>query len=340
MTRAQFLLSPHASVTSRPSSEDRKTSWNTLADALVDTGPHVRGLLPQHQVGAKSVYPELHVQFEAEQGVYWQYLAPTRPCFTFGLLRDMRRAIDHVVEIGRESAALNEEFPIRYLVTASRTPAIFNLGGDLLKFVEFIREGDREALRRYAHACIAVQYPRGTNMELPFVSISLVQGDALGGGFEAALADNMIIAERRAKFGFPEVLFGLFPGMGAYSFLSRRIGATKTEEMIMSGRLYTAAEMAELGVVDRVVEDGTGEQAVRDFIRSEERRALARRALYQIRRRVNPVTEAELLDITNLWADTAVRLPEIHLKKMERLARAQERRWSTMNIGHGIAEAD
>ena len=84
------------------------------------------------------------------------------------------------------------------------------------------------------------------------------------------------------------------------------------------------------GNVAFVVEDGSGEQGVYDFIRKERRRAMVRQALSQIRRRVNPVTEAELLDITELWAETANGLGDIHLRTMERLARAQDRRWASI----------
>ena len=51
-----------------------------------------------------------------------------------------------------------------------------------------------------------------------------MQGECLGGGFEAALSSDVIVAEKSARFGFPEILFNLFPGMGAYSFLERKIG--------------------------------------------------------------------------------------------------------------------
>ena len=53
-----------------------------------------------------------------------------------------------------------------------------------------------------------------SSFDLPFTTISLVQGDALGGGFEAALAGDVVIAEKSAQFGFPEVMFNLFPGNG------------------------------------------------------------------------------------------------------------------------------
>lgn len=309
--------------------DDWMQSKGPAIDTSLDLGSQLRSL-PAADVDANQRYPQLRLRLDREHEIFWQWMVPTRPCFTHGLLRDMRRAIEHIAGIGANCAAPNGEVPFRYLVTGSRIPTIFNLGGDLREFIKFIRQRNLDALRRYAHACIAVQYPRGTNMGLPIVSISLVQGDALGGGFEAALASDLIIAEQSAKFGFPEVLFGLFPGMGAYSFLSRRIGPIAAERMIMSGKVYRAAELAELGVIDVVVEDGGGEQAVYDFIRKERRRAAVRRALYQIRRRVNSVTEAELLDITDLWAQTACKLGEVHLRTMERLSRAQDRRWASI----------
>ena len=63
-----------------------------------------------------------------------------------------------------------------------------------------------------------------TNFGLPIVTISLVRGNALGGGFEIALSGDVIIAERSAMMGFPEILFNCFPGMGAFQTLSSRVG--------------------------------------------------------------------------------------------------------------------
>ena len=62
---------------------------------------------------------------------------------------------------------------------------------------------------------------------LPLITIALVQGEALGGGFESILSFDVVIAERDARFGLPEAMFGLFPGMGAHSFLSRRLGSAQ-----------------------------------------------------------------------------------------------------------------
>ena len=74
-------------------------------------------------------------------------------------------------------------------------------------------------------------------------SIALVQGDALGGGFEAALSCHTIVAEEGVQMGLPEVLFDLFPGMGAYSFLCKRIAPRMAEKLMLEGSVYTSEEL-------------------------------------------------------------------------------------------------
>lgn len=274
-------------------------------------------------------YPDLDVSFDAERGIYWQWMQPQRrPSYTMELLTAMRNSLDQVCSLSTRFTGT-----VRYVITGSRVPGVFNLGGDLPHFAALIEAGDRETLRRYAHACIDVQFARATNMSQPYVSISLVQGDALGGGFECALADDLIIAEKGAKFGLPEVLFGLFPGMGAFSFLSRRLGDAMAEKMILSGRIYTAEELHEMGLVAALAEPGEGEMAVLDFIQRDRRNFRARTALSRIRQRVEPITREELIDVTDTWVDTALTLGPAELRKMRRLASAQDRRWQQIKAG-------
>ena len=61
-------------------------------------------------------------------------------------------------------------------------------------------------------------YGNSAAFHTPLITIALVQGDALGGGFECALSFDVLIAERSAKMGLPEVLFNLFPGMELTAF--------------------------------------------------------------------------------------------------------------------------
>ena len=286
---------------------------------------------PAVDLGDAARLAELDVRLDAPARILWQHMKPAgRPSFTMGLLSDMRAA-QRWVQSAFADAPETGEAPMRYVVMASRMPGIFNLGGDLPLFVELIRAKDRAGLRRYAHACIDVQHARAINMDTPVVSISLVQGDALGGGFECALAADVIVAEKSAKFGLPEILFNLFPGMGAYSLLGRRIGPARAEEMILSGRIYSAEELKAMDVVDVVAADGQGEEAVYQYVEERDRSFNAHRAVYKVRRMVNPVSHRELLDVTDLWVETALTLENSDLRKMERLAAAQDRRWAAIS---------
>ena len=213
--------------------------------------------------------------------------------------------------------------PIRFFIAASKSPGVFNLGGDLSLFARCVAEKDVEALRKYARGCIETLYPYIIGFNRPVTTVSLVQGDALGGGFEIALAGNIIVAERGAKFGFPEILFNLFPGMGAYNLLSRRIGMQRTERMLQNGKLYRAEELHAEGIVDILAEDGRGENAVYDYIVRNKNRGIAREGIQRVQRRLFPIRYEELLDVADIWVDTAMQVGPREIRLMGRLARSQ-----------------
>ncbi|RKZ92010.1 MAG: enoyl-CoA hydratase, partial [Gammaproteobacteria bacterium] len=160
----------------------------------------------------------------------------------------------------------------------------------------------------------------------------------LGGGMEAAISSNVIIAERSAQMGLPEILFNMFPGMGAYSFLSRQVGPKMAERIILSGDTFSAEQLYEMGVVDIVCDDGEGIAAVHNFVKRQKRMGNSTTAMQKVARRVNPVPYQELIDITEIWADAALKLTEKDLKKMDRLVRAQNKLNTTLrpvvNVQH------
>lgn len=272
-------------------------------------------------------FEEMTVEYDVHERIVWYFMNPSaRPSVTVGLMRDARRLQQLIQQVceGYNPADL----PVRYLAVSSRVQGIFNLGGDLSLFASLIRTRDRDALERYARGSIEVVYANATNLDLRIITASVVQGDALGGGFEAALSSNLIIAEKSARFGLPEVLFNLFPGMGAYSFLARRIDPAEAEKMLLSGHIYTAQDLYEKGVVDMVVEDGHGEQALIDHAIKHNRQFVSHRSIYKVRGIVNPVSWEELVRITDVWVDAAMAISEEDLSRMERLAAAQDRRWA------------
>jgi len=273
--------------------------------------------------------PNIDVELDFQHRTYWAFMRPSmRPIFSMDLLQDMlcmQESVRQILDEGRDQPRQLLE----YVVFGSRAPGIFNLGGDLAHFAERIRARDRASMQAYAYACIDVIYGNATSFEAPVITIGLVQGDALGGGLECALSFDLIVAERSAKMGLPEVLFNLLPGMGAYSFLSRKIGPAAAEKLIMSGKVYSAEEMYELGVVDILAEDGEGVIAVKDYIECNSRKHNAHKAMYRAKRRVNPVTYDELRDIVDIWVDAALQVTEPDLRMMARLTSAQNRRLAT-----------
>lgn len=88
----------------------------------------------------------------------------------------------------------------------------------------------------------------------PFLSVAAVNGYALGGGFEIALACDFIYASKNAKFGLPEVSLGIIPGFGGTQRLTRAVGTRLAKELIMSGKTFSAEEAKSYGIVNHVSE--------------------------------------------------------------------------------------
>lgn len=267
------------------------------------------------------------LQFELDEsiGALWCYMSATdRPHFSAELLADLARA-QAAVRAGARPERSGQAPLIRSVVLASRTPGIYNLGGDLNLFSNCIQEQNRARLTKYAHRCADIVFNHSEGYGQGLTTVALVQGQALGGGFEAALSAHVIVAEKGARLGLPEVMFNLFPGMGAYSFLSRRLTPAAAERMILSGKVHTAEELYELGLVDVLAEDGEGIAATRRHLREMDRRHLSRRAMRHVCNAVNPVSRDELIRVTDIWVEAALGLREDDLRRMHRLVAAQTR---------------
>jgi DSF synthase len=264
---------------------------------------------------------QLEVTWDEPTGSLWTFMRPRgRPSYNLDLLEDF-----HAWQRGILATFESRPGDLRYLLLGSRTPGVFNLGGDLDHFAARIRARDRQALVAYGESCVRILHRNIECLGLPMVTIGLAQGDALGGGFESLLSFNVIIAERGAKFGFPENIFGLFPGMGAYSLVARRVGAAFAEEMMLGGRIYTAEEMKDVGLVHILAEPGQGLVEAREYIQRSKRRHIGNRSVYQVGREVNPLSLAELDRVVQVWADACLELRDRDLKVMQRLVAAQDR---------------
>jgi DSF synthase len=228
-----------------------------------------------------------------------------------------------------------EENPglVKHFVLTSDVQGVFNFGGDLSLFVLLIRARDIESLRMYGRRCVDLVWWMENASKLGVHTTVLVQGDTLGGGLESVMPFHKVIFERSAQAGFPEVLFNLFPGMGAWNFTIRKAGFSIANEMILSGRLYTADQLYRRHLVDLVVEDGEGEAAIEAVLESVNPRLRGTLAALEARRQAAPITYESLMEIVDQWVETALKLTDRDLRLMERLARAQVRKVGGQNDG-------
>ncbi len=271
-------------------------------------------------------YKQLELEYDAELKTLFSWMKPEpRPCFTKTLLEEVQH-LEKLLESNQ--GYLNHQGHaerVAYLVAGSRAMGAFNLGGDLGMFIEAIMRKNRELLSYYGHLCVENIDRRLTGIGANIPTIALVQGKCFGGGFECALTSEVIVAERCASFSFPEIMFNLIPGMGGLLLLKRRVGLRKAEEIIMSGRVFSAREMYDLGVVDIMAEDGFGLEAVRKHIQQRERKPVAYGTLFQAKQVCEPITKEQLLSIVELWLNGAMQLETRDLRMMARLLRSQDR---------------
>lgn len=282
-------------------------------------------------------YAMIELEFDQELQALFSWMKPSpRACFSARLLEEIRQCESLIQS---QKGHINHEgrsCRISYVVFGSRVPGVFNLGGDLSMFVHAILRKDRDLLSYYAHLCVENQLRRHRGFDSEISTIALVQGKALGGGFECALACETIVAERSASMALPETLFNLFPGMGALSFLGRRIGIRRAEDLIVSGATFSAKELYEMGVIDELVEDGMGLESVKKIILHRMKRQNTFRALSAAKLAYQPVTDKEMTRIVDVWVEGALRLDARDLKMMTRLVRAQDRISTTTNEDEAI----
>lgn len=264
--------------------------------------------------------PQLKTFYDSKRKTGWFLMkgAP-RPSFTPKLLNEISEYFDIVKQEMYETKG--EKYD--YLVLGSDVEGVFNLGGDLNLFSQYIRNNDRDGLLAYAMQSINLIYQNMSHLDIELTTISLIQGDALGGGLESAISANVVIAERGVKMGLPEILFNLFPGIGAFSILSRKIGYTAAEKLILSGKLYCAEELFDMGVVDILAEKGEGELAVYRYIKTANQASNTYKSMRKVKDICNQIDYKELKEIATVWADSAFQLTSKDLRMMERLVKRQ-----------------
>ena len=180
-------------------------------------------------------YKNVSVSFEGEVGI----LAINRPRALNALNTETLKDI----QAGIEEAKDHPE--VKVLIVTGSGEKAFVAGADI---EEMKGMNSLEALNFSKLGHLALKMIQDFDRPV----IAAVNGYALGGGTEIALACDFIYASENARFGFPEVTLGIFPGFGGTQRLPRLIGKGKAKELILTGKIITAQEAYQMGIVNRV----------------------------------------------------------------------------------------
>jgi hypothetical protein len=162
------------------------------------------------------------------RSVWMSYKADGAPFYSLQTLTEIAQVRDGLQALF--ASPLIETYPVAYFIMASNKPGVFNLGGDLATFATSIKAGDDATLRHYAHLCVELVHGLVTAYGLPMVTVAVVGGRALGGGLEAALAMDFLVADETAT---------LFSGHGRGQPFNATVGGRESREIHnIRGPLY------------------------------------------------------------------------------------------------------
>ncbi len=200
------------------------------------------------------------------------------------LLQEFAKALDEVA--GDEA--------VRTLILTGAGEKAFVAGADITELATF----DALQAKGFSQAGHDII---GRLQRLPIPVIAAVNGYALGGGSEIALACDFIYASENAMFGLPEITLGLIPGFGGTQRLPRLIGKNRAKEMIFTGRMITAAEAERIGLVNKVC---AAESLMEEVLKTARSMAAKGRvALRAAKQAINGGTETDLITGCSLEID-------------------------------------
>jgi enoyl-CoA hydratase/carnithine racemase len=163
-----------------------------------------------------------------------------------------------LAELGDALSRLEAASPgeVRAVVVTGSGERAFSAGSDVGEFEAQRGPGGR--------ARLALEQTTVTRLaSLPMPTIAAIEGNALGGGLEIALACDLRVAAEGTKLGLPEVRLAVIPGAGGTQRLARVVGLARARELILTGRVLDAAEAERIGLVNRVVPAGDARAAAR-----------------------------------------------------------------------------
>jgi enoyl-CoA hydratase/carnithine racemase len=162
-----------------------------------------------------------------------------------------------LAELERFAAALDGSAATASLIITSRFAGGFSAGADLRELFSRSEQVDeKERLTGVRNFLERIHGVLNAVDAAPCTTIAAVHGVCFGGGFELALACDLIIADKSARFCFPELRLGLIPGFGGIPRLQRDLGNAVVRDLLLTGRSISAAKAQAVGLLSQVVAEG------------------------------------------------------------------------------------
>ena len=228
-------------------------------------------------------------------------------------IMDQRRPVADPWFIGDLYQAVSAKEQEQFFVFSSDHPKYFSLGGDLKFFAKCVRERNQEALYGYGMDCIRIMY---SIFNKKAITVAFVKGSAFGGGFEVLTSFDYVVAHPDALFALPEIKLNMFPGMGIYTFLSRKIGTQLAHKIITSGLTFTPQELLSLNIIDQIAEE------VPSFSNGQQYALLAKKNTHKA---VVGNVWKELSTGISLWIECVMNFSEDDLNKIDRIVALQDK---------------
>jgi len=217
------------------------------------------------------------------------------PCNEIGsrTLEELERFAAALAKLDTEAAAL---------VVYSAQPAGFSAGADLRELYSRAQDlsagervrGVRDFLERIHRVLTILD-------AVPLTTIAAVHGVTFGGGFEVALACDLIIADKTARFCFPELRLGLIPGFGGIPRLKRDLGNGVVRDILLTGRSINASKAQAAGLVSQLTAEGEALRAARATARQITK--FDRAASAAAKRFIKPIPQDELQQEIEIFCD-------------------------------------
>lgn len=172
------------------------------------------------------------------------------PCNELGsiALAEAEKFADSLGELSRDAHAL--------IIYSTLKPG-FSAGADLRELYQRSQDLERaEAVKIVRNQLERTHHVMNTIDASPLTTIAAVHGVTFGGGFELALACDLLIADKTARFCFPELRLGLIPGWGGIPRLKRDLGNAVVRDLLLTGRSFNATKMQQVGLVSQLVGEG------------------------------------------------------------------------------------